>query len=72
GRVAGSDPRRAPEVEAALLQLGGARYGTASGPAEQGWAKDWASLQRALSDARAAAAVPGRSSALPPLNPGRA
>lgn len=70
-RCAG-DPRRALEVEAALLALGRARYGPGGDAAAA-----WRALARALPAARsrhsakAAAARPaaGASAHLPPLNP---
>lgn len=65
-RMAGSDPRRDPAVQAALVRLGAARYGQARGDAGTAWAE----LSSALHKARTTAHHRAQAVPLPPLNPG--
>lgn len=64
-RIGGRDPRRRSNVEAALVGIGAARYGSAAA-GEDG---SWRALSRALAAARHDALHRPESSALPPLNP---
>ncbi|GAB5377351.1 MAG: BatD family protein [Acuticoccus sp.] len=69
-RVRGADPRQDDALEAALLALGAARYGT---PGEGGdRAAAWAALAAALPAARHGARAHRLHGSLPPLNPGGA
>lgn len=68
-RVRGSDPRRDAAVQAALIDLGRARYGAPDAQqARQG--DPWQDLATGLRAARRRGTVRARGSALPPLNPG--
>lgn len=67
GRLDGADPRRRPDVAAALAAIGAARYG-ASGPGDDGRA--WRALAQAVTTARHDARRRTSASPLPPLNPG--
>lgn len=65
-RVAGPDPRREPEVVAALEAIGAARYGPHGGSEAAGWTALAAALRAVRQRARLSTA---RHPALPPLNP---
>ncbi|WP_226621275.1 hypothetical protein [Alloyangia pacifica] len=66
-RVEGPDPRRAAQVEAALLALGAERYGGGGGGGDTAWS----TLRGALEQARPRRGAEVRAP-LPPLNPGGA
>ncbi|MBY6002302.1 BatD family protein [Salipiger bermudensis] len=70
-RIEGPDPRRAREVEEALLALGAQRYGGAGGGTAK--AAPWSALKSALELARRQTGHrEARSGQLPALNPTRA
>jgi hypothetical protein len=66
-RLDGPDPRRDPELLAALAALGAARH---AAPARGGEDAAWRAVAAVLPRLRRAARAPAARGALPPLNPG--